>query len=229
MCRVLFYAQKTVHFEISNKSVENFRARHRRAKAAQLAFSAGAPKAAQDTRTRGAGWLQWLGLRPALYFAPAYRHPPCSRPPPPIGSGGERCPLKRDLFVGWRTPYVLHTRPSSRGGRAPAPARCGCRCLRVPLRHAFLYVHALVSCALSGAHRLTRCQSVAGPPPRSSALGGPPPLLALPAHYVRAPGRCRGLRERGCRRAPVAFTLSGGSRSRRAAPVFFRLTRAPPL
>lgn len=60
--------------------------------------------------------------------------------------------------------------------------------------------------------RLTRRPACGDPRPARRGLGGPPPLLASPAPYGRAPPRRAGLRESGVRlrRAFLSAAASGG-------------------
>ena len=62
-----------------------------------------------------------------------------------------------------------------------------------------LYVLLTPSSRLIGGARICGASCARGPPPRACWLGGPPPLLASPASYGRAPPRWSGLRESGVR------------------------------
>ena len=83
-----------------------------------------------------------------------------------------------------------------RGFPEPPPPLLG-RWLRVPLPLDFRYFMCSLHRALRSRRRHMRRPARGGPRPRACGLGGPPPLLASPARYTRAPRRRGGLRESG--------------------------------
>jgi len=138
--------------------------------------------------------------------------------------------------------------PGNWGAAAPlAPLRpslrhCGAGCLRprgvapcgsalprperflICLAGVSLYVLLAPSSRPMGGARICGASCARGPPPRACWLGGPPPLLALPAPDGRAPPRWSGLRESGVRLWRAFFSAtalgvgSGGGVSRGAPP-----------
>lgn len=103
-------------------------------------------------------------------------------------------------------------------------------------RVSFLYVLLAPSSRPMGVARICGASCARGPPPRACGLGGPPPLLASPASYGRAPPRWSGLRESGVRlwraflSADARASGYGGWVARSAPPcVRVPRPRAPPV
>jgi len=80
------------------------------------------------------------------------------------------------------------------GSALPRPER-----FLICLAGVSLYVLLAPSSRPMGVARICGASCARGPPPRACWLGGPPPLLASPASFGRAPPRWSGLRESGVR------------------------------
>ena len=122
------------------------------------------------------------------------------------------------LFVGYRLPMPLaRWRCTFGGGWACPPPMPPCPSLRSAPRHGGI----LITLAAAGSRRSVAAPTYAascarGPRPALVRLGGPPPLLAVPAPYGRAPPGSAGLRESGARYARgFFFGYRVGGRRRR--------------
>ena len=93
------------------------------------------------------------------------------------------------------------------GSALPRPER-----FLVCLAGVSIYVLLAPSSRPMGGARICGASCARGPPPRACWLGGPPPLLAFPAPFGRAPPRWSGLWESGVRlrRAFLSATALGG-------------------
>lgn len=125
-----------------------------------------------------------------------------------------------------------------RGGVLASAGRCPLRVCASPPRTLFgmscwcVYIYVLLAPSSRPCGRGAMVLRVlrSGPPPRPCWLGGPPPLLALPAPDGRAPPRWSGLRESGVRLRRAFFSatalgVGNGGWGSRGAPPCVRVPR----
>ena len=105
------------------------------------------------------------------------------------------------VFIGYRLPLPLalcsRESPSSGGGFRNLPRHSSGDGCAVRSPSCLCYFMCSLHRALRSRRRHMRRPARGGPRPRACGLGGPPPLLASPARYTRAPRRGSGLRESG--------------------------------